>query len=118
MRRALLTATILALVMVGPARAECMRAEEPDNIAEGRLMARGDAMILELPQPMCLAGAGETDNVEDSAEIHVYADDAGVEETLRSLVGKDVHLRGSLMGAVTQHHKAPIVMRVREADEI
>ena len=47
MRRALLTATILALVMVGPARAECMRAEEADNIAEGRLMARGDAMILE-----------------------------------------------------------------------
>ena len=36
----------------------------------------------------------------------------------RALVGKDVHLRGSLMGAVTQHHKAPIVMRVLEADEI
>ena len=53
-------------------------------------------------------------NVEDSAEIHVYADDAGVEE----LVGKDVHLLGSVMGAVTRHHMAPIVMRVREADEI
>jgi hypothetical protein len=30
----------------------------------------------------------------------------------------DVHLRGSFMGAMTQHHKAPIVMQVKDADEI
>jgi hypothetical protein len=53
-----------------------------------------------------------------SAEIHVYALDDGLQETLRSLIGKDVHLRGSLMGAHTQHHKAPIVMQVQEADAI
>jgi hypothetical protein len=41
-----------------------------------------------------------------------------LQETLRSLIGKDVHLRGSLMGAHTQHHKAPIVMQVQEADAI
>jgi hypothetical protein len=41
-----------------------------------------------------------------------------MQETLRSLIGKDVHLRGSFMGAMTQQHKAPIVMQVKEADEI
>jgi uncharacterized protein (DUF305 family) len=29
-----------------------------------------------------------------------------------------VPLRGSFIGAMTQHHKAPIVMQVKEADEI
>jgi hypothetical protein len=41
-----------------------------------------------------------------------------MERALQRLVGKDVHLRGPMMGAITQHHKAPIVMQVSEADEI
>jgi hypothetical protein len=97
---------------------DCYAAGEDGAIAEGRLIERGDAIILKVPQPICLSGAEDSDNVNQSAEIHVYSDDADVEQTLRSLVGKDVHLRGSLMGAVTQDHKAPVVMRVREADEI
>jgi hypothetical protein len=97
---------------------DCYAAGDDGAIAEGRLTERGDAMILKVPQPICLSGPEDSDNVNESAEIHVYSDDAGVEQTLRGLVGKDVHLRGSLMGAITQHHKAPIVMRVREADEI
>jgi hypothetical protein len=67
---------------------------------------------------MCLQGPEDSDNVPASAEIHVYLLDDGMQETLRSLIGKDVHLRGSFMGAMTQQHKAPIVMQVKEADEI
>jgi hypothetical protein len=48
----------------------------------------------------------------------VYSPDVGVEAALRALVGKDVHVRGTLMGAITQHHRAPIVMQATEADAI
>jgi hypothetical protein len=56
--------------------------------------------------------------ISASAEIHVYSLDDKIHQTLRELVGKDVHLRGTFMGAMTQHHKAPVVMQVTEADEI
>ena len=115
-------AALLCALVVGSAPCAagdaCYAAGDYGAIAEGRLIERDDAIILKLPRPICLSGAEDSDNVKESAEIHVYSDDAVVEETLRGLVGKDVHLRGSLMGAITQHHKAPVVMRVREADEI
>ena len=66
---------------------------------------------------MCLQGPEDSDSVPTSAEIHVFSLDDGMQETLRSLIGKDVPLRGSFMGAKTQRHKAPIVMQVKEADE-
>ena len=97
---------------------DCYAADDDRSIAEGRLIERGDAIILKVPQPICLSGAEDSDNIPASAEIHVYSLDDGLQETLRALIGKDVHLRGSLMGAITQHHKAPVVMRVREADAI
>jgi hypothetical protein len=97
---------------------DCYAAGEDGAIAEGRLIERADAILLKLPKPICLQGPEDSDNIPASAEIHVYALEDGLQETLRSLIGKDVHLRGSLMGAHTQHHKAPIVMQVREADEI
>jgi uncharacterized protein DUF4431 len=115
-------AALLCALVVGSAPCAagdaCYAAGDYGAVAEGRLIERDDAIILKLPRPICLSGAEDSDNVKESAEIHVYSDDAVVEETLRGLVGKDVHLRGSLMGAITQHHKAPVVMRVREADEI
>ena len=67
---------------------------------------------------MCLLGPEDSDSIPASTEVHVYSLDDGVQETLRSLIGKHVHLRGSFMGAMTQHHTAPIVMQVKEADEI
>jgi hypothetical protein len=96
----------------------CYAAGDDGAVAEGRLIERDEAIILKLPQPACLQGDEDSDNIPASAEIHVYSLDDGLQETLRSLIGKDVHLRGSLMGAHTQHHKAPIVMQVQEADEI
>ncbi|WP_195930420.1 DUF4431 domain-containing protein [Hyphomicrobium album] len=112
---------LCALVMAAaPCAAQdaCYAAGEDGAIAEGRLIERDDAIILKLPKPICLKGCEDSDNVPASGEIHVYALDDGLQKTLRSLIGKDVHLRGSFMGAHTQHHKAPIVMQVQEADEI
>jgi hypothetical protein len=111
---------MLALMVADAARAgdDCEHANDEGAIAEGRLVERDDALILKLPKSMCLQGLEDSDNVPKSTEIHVYSSDAGMQKTLRGLVGKDVHLRGSLMGALTQHHKAPIVMQVGEADEI
>jgi len=110
---------ILILTMPSTAQArDCMRANEDGGIAEGRLIERDDAIILERPEPMCLEGPEDSDQVPASAEIHVYSQDDATQETLRKLIGKDVHLEGSFMGARTQHHKAPIVMQVAEADEI
>ena len=112
--------TVLALVSKQvPAQAgECMRANEDGAIAEGRLIERDDAIILKLPQAMCLEGPEDSDSVPASAEVHVYSLDDRIHQSLRSLIGKDVHLRGTFMGAMTQHHKAPIVMQVTEADAI
>jgi hypothetical protein len=112
-------ALLLALTGAGATQAgECMRANEDGAIAEGRLIRRDDAIILKLPEPMCLQGPEDSDSVPATAEIHVYSLNGGMQETLRKLIGKDVHLEGSFMVAMTQHHKAPIVMQVTEADEI
>ena len=110
---------MLALTASGAVHAgECMPANEDGAIGEGRLFERDDAIILKLPEPMCLQGPEDSDHVPASTEIHVYSINDGTQETLRKLIGRDVHLEGSLMGAMTQHHKAPIVMQVTEADEI
>jgi hypothetical protein len=111
---------VLALgALLGTARAgDCTQAGGDDGIAEGRLTVRDDGIILKLPEPMCLEGPEDSDNVPASAEVHVYSLDDKLQESLRGLIGKDVHLRGTFMGAMTQHHKAPIVMQVTEADAI
>ncbi len=111
----------LMLALTAPSAAaagKCMRANDDGAIAEGRLIERDDSIILKLPEPMCLEGPEDSDQVSASAEIHVYSMDEATQETLRQLIGKDVHLEGSFIGAMTQHHKAPIVMQVTEADEI
>ncbi|MEO8419681.1 MAG: hypothetical protein ABI457_00680 [Hyphomicrobium sp.] len=107
------------LAAFGTAQAgDCMRANEAGAIAEGKLIERDDAIILKMPEPMCLEGPEDSDNVSATAEIHVYSLDDKIHGTLRGLIGKDVHLEGTFMGAMTQHHKAPIVMQVTAADEI
>lgn len=107
--------------------ATCMQANAEGAIAEGRL-SRGQfedaagrpetAYILTLPVPTCLSGSDEMDNVEDVETIHVYAFDEALAKSLKKLVGKDVHVRGTPFGAHTAHHHAPIVMRLSEIDEI
>jgi hypothetical protein len=108
----------LALVASPVEAGDCVRANDDTAIAEGRLIERDDALILKLPQVMCLEGSEDSDKVPASAEIHVYAEDEDTQKALQALAGRDVHVRGPLMGALTQHHKAPIVMQVLEVDEL
>jgi hypothetical protein len=115
---AFFNALALMSTQVPAQAADCLRANEAGAIAEGRLIERDGAIVLKLPQAICLEGPEDSDTVPASNEIHVYSLDDKTHETLRGLIGKDVHLRGSFMGAMTQHHKAPIVMQVAEADEI
>ncbi len=98
--------------------AECAVANADGAIAEGRLITRDDALILQLPQGLCLKGDDEFDNVEATTELHVFGANDAVHGAMAKLVGRDVHLRGRLMGAHTQHHKAPIIMEVGEADAL
>lgn len=119
-----MTKTILAIVLViaavagawGPSWAgDCARANADGSIVEGRLIVRDDAFILKMPQGLCLKGDDEFDRVDATTELHVFGADDAVQDALRTLAGKDAHLRGRLMGAHTQHHKAPIIMEVSEA---
>jgi hypothetical protein len=115
---AFFTALALLSTQAPALAADCMRANQAGAIAEGRLIERDDAIILKLPQAMCLEGPEDSDSVPASTEIHVYSLDDKIHQTLRGLIGKDVQLRGTFMGAMTQHHKSPVVMQVTEADEI
>ena len=104
---------MLALTVPGVAQAgDCVRANEDGAIAEGRLIERDDAIILKLPKAMCLEGPEDSDSVRQARKFTSTRSNDGTQETLRKLIGKDVHLEGSFMGAMTQHHKAPIVMQV------
>lgn len=107
--------------------ATCMQANGDGEIAEGRLSlgqfedAAGrpeEAYILNLPLPTCLSGGDEMDNVGNVETIHVYAFDEAISRSLKTLVGKDVHVRGTPFGAHTAHHHAPIVMSISEIDEL
>jgi len=118
-----MTKTILAVVLGigviaggwGPSwAAGCAVANADGAVAEGRLIVRDDAFILKMPQGLCLEGDDEFDQVEGTTELHVFGADDAVHGALVKLAGQDVHLRGRLMGAHTQHHKAPIIMEVVE----
>src|SRR3989304_7860245 len=110
------------------AAAECMRANEGEEIAEGTLSlgnfedAAGrpeQAFILTLPVPACLSGSDpELDVVESTTTIHIFSSDDAVAKSLKQFVGKSVRVRGTPFGAHTAHHHAPIVMDVSEIDQL
>lgn len=110
-------ALIAVSALAAPAfAAECAPANEDGAIAEGRLVDTDGALILEMPESLCLKGPDDFDNVGGTKEVHVFGATDEVHTALSKLVGKDIHVRGRLMGAHTQHHKAPILMEVSEAD--
>lgn len=96
----------------------CLPANVEGQIAEGRLTTRDGAIILKLPAPVCLQGSDEEDNVDATDEIHVAPMDEDMQQALTGLIGRDVQLRGTLVPAHTQHHKAPIILMLEEAGEI
>ena len=127
LRTVLILIAMAALASQGAA-AECMRANEGEEIAEGTLSqgtfedAAGrpeQAYILTLPVPACLSGSDpELDVVESTTTIHIFSSDDEVARSIESLVGKSVRVRGTPFGAHTAHHHAPIVMEVGEIDQI
>jgi hypothetical protein len=123
---ALMGLTIILAASAAQA-AQCMQDNAAGQIAEGRLSkgmfedAAGrpeDAYILTLPVPACLSGSDAESSVDSTTTIHVYSPDGAISRQLEGLVGRDVHLRGTPFAAHTAHHHAPIVMEVREIDEI
>ena len=114
--------TAAALLAGASVQAACLSANQPDQIAEGRLTSvqvsipdyklKQQAIILRLASDACLEGSGEFDKVERTNRIHVFAMDDAVRKRLRALAGKPVRVIGEPFGAHTAHHHAPIVMRV------
>ncbi|NSL72486.1 hypothetical protein C6Y62_11770 [Hyphomicrobium sulfonivorans] len=110
-------ALMVALGAAAPALAQdnaCLPANGEGQIAQGQLTIRDGAIILKLPQAVCLTGADEDDNVDATDEIHVAPMDEDMQQALTGLVGRDVKVRGTMIPAHTQHHKAPIVLMLEQ----
>jgi hypothetical protein len=103
----------------------CMDADKSDEIVGG-LLKQGTfkdatgrpevSYILTLPEPTCLRGHDEDDNVSPSKTIQLYSSDTAIDESIRRFVGKRVMVTGRPFGAATAHHHAPIVMDISEID--
>jgi hypothetical protein len=104
------------------AQAACLKANTPDQIAEGRLTSvqvvvpdyklKEQAYILKLKSGACLDGPDDFDKVDRTNRIHVYGTDDALRRKLRTAVGKMVRVTGSPFGEENAHHHAPIVMGV------
>jgi len=110
------------------AQADCLKANTPDQIAEGRLTSvvitiedykrKEQAYILRLATDACLDGADDFDKVERTNRIHVYSLDNALRRKLRSAAGKMVRVSGNAYGEENLHHHAPIVMNVTRVEVI
>lgn len=119
--------TLLAAILLGAldvaAAAECLKAEEEGQSAEGRLervrfvdVDYGNrveaAFILNLAKPACLDGTDEFDKIDSTLKIHVFSMDKAIQGRLRASIGRQIRVLGWPFGEHTAHHRAPIVMRV------
>jgi hypothetical protein len=99
-----------------------MPAEKNGEIQQGRLGQKtigGERVyLLQVPMAVCLTGGGPHDNVKATKVIQVYSSNAAVSRSIQRFVGKDVEVTGRAFGALTQHHKAPIVMELSDIDQI
>ena len=121
-----LGALVAAVLMFPPlAAAQCMKANQGAQIAEGllyraRFIDEGYggrvevALILRLSRPACLEGSDPYDQVAGSDRIHVFSTNDAVLRKLRANVGKRIRVSGNPFGEHTAHHHAPIVMNVSE----
>jgi len=103
----------------------CLKANTDGEIAEGRLSighfqdAAGrpqTAYILILAVASCLASDDPDERVERSGKIHIFGSDDRVHLSIRQFVGKVVMVRGRPLPAHTVHHRAPVLMEIREID--
>ena len=129
MRFCALSAGVAVLwLMFATAQAACFKANELDQVAEGRLTSvqisipdyglKEQAYILRLASDACLEGSDEFDKVERTNRIHVFATDDALRRKLRASVGKIIRVSGDAFGEQTAHHHAPIVMRVSRVEPL
>ena len=104
------------------AAAQCLNADGGPVAQVGRLVRTriggASVFILRTPQPVCLRGRDAADNVRGTQSIHVYSTRPAVERALGAAAGRDVRVRGRAFGAITQHHKAPIVLDAAAVDAL
>jgi hypothetical protein len=116
----------MAGLAIASAQAACLRANTPDQVAEGRLASvrisipdyrlKEQAYILQLSSDACLEGSGEFDRVERTRRIHVFAMEDALRKRLRSSAGRRVRATGEPFGEHTAHHHAPIVLRLSRVE--
>jgi hypothetical protein len=99
-----------------------MPADKTGEIQQGRLVQRAiggkRVYLLRVPTPVCLTARNSKDNVRGTKIIQVYSSNAAVNRSIVRFVGKDVQVTGRVVGALTRHHKAPIVMDLSDIDQI
>jgi hypothetical protein len=125
LRAVLIAMAVLALPPGLAAAQACQEAEAAGWMSGGLLAKRTfkdaagrpeTAFILEMPQPECLRGKAEEDNVGPTRRIQIYSSNAAMTKTIAGLVGKRVMVEGRAFGAITVHHHAPIVVDVSSID--
>jgi uncharacterized protein YchJ len=112
---ALWAAIAIAWLATASVEAACLKANTPDQVAEGRLDSvritieayrlKEQAYILRLASPACLEGDDEYDKIESTNRIHVFSLDDAMRKRLRSLVGKPVRVTVDAFGEHTAHHQ-------------
>jgi hypothetical protein len=123
--RRLLIASIFALGLTNSPLlgADCLKANQDGQVAEGRLERRNitdetykrteTAYLLFPAKPVCLDGK-DYDHVDKAPRIHVFSMDQAINKKLQANIGKKVCVTGSAFGEHTAHHHAPIVINVVE----
>src|SRR5258708_35223412 len=111
-----------ACLLCAAAQADCLKANTPNQTAQGRLTSvqiaipdyklKEQAYILRLKSDACLDGADSFDKVEATRRIHVYATDDALRRKLRASIGKTVRVTGNAFGEENAHPHEPIVMSV------
>ncbi len=113
-----------------PSEPDCIfvsHSNDAEVALEGRLMVRefpgppnyedvrlGDtperASILELTSPICVANG----TIRWSGQAHLFSTSDVIRRRLGSARGHWIRIRGKGFGAITGHHRAPLVVDVRE----
>src|SRR4051812_835625 len=105
---------VFALAGPVPAQQNCLRADSSRERVTGTVVKRGADFLFQVDGPTCLRGSDAEDRKNDVKTIHLYSNSPTVQRQLSRSVGRYIEVVGRPFGALTQHHKAPVVMQVKE----
>lgn len=119
--RTIFAACAFISVFLVPAGADCLKANQEGQVAEGKLERRRisveayklteTAYLLFPSKSLCLDGE-DYDHIESAKRTHVFSMDRVVRTKLEASLGKKVRVTGNAFGEQTVHHHAPIMMNV------